>query len=187
MQYSFPVASILNFQKSELDEERKKLPLYFFHDRLLEAIEKYQVLVIVGEPGCGKTTEIPQYLHEAGYTMDGKKKIGISLPRGLAHVMPDVAAKVAEETGVQLGHEVGYSNPNNLGFDQIKYMTDGLLVRQIFEREANLESYSVAMVDEAQERTLSTDILLGILRNITQLRPSAFKLLINCHRCSKKL
>lgn len=93
MQYSFPVASILNFQKSEVGifisniyfsgeletnikqeawrGEKKKLPLYFCHDRLLEAIEKYQVLVIVGEPGCGKTTEIPQYLYEAGYTKDG--------------------------------------------------------------------------------------------------------------------
>lgn len=62
----------------------------------------------------------------------------------------------------------------------IKFMTDGILVRQIFQREANLESYSVVMVDEAQERTLSIDILLGILRNITRLRPSYFKLLISC-------
>lgn len=72
--------------------------------------------------------------------------------------MPDVAAKVAEERGVQLGHEVGYSNPNTLGHTNvlIKYMTDGILVRQIFEREANVESYSVVMVVEAQERTLAS-------------------------------
>ncbi|KDP35779.1 hypothetical protein JCGZ_10415 [Jatropha curcas] len=160
----------------KLQEERKTLPIYGFRDALLEAIESYQVLVIVGETGSGKTTQIPQYLHEAGYTKRGK--VGCTQPRRVAAM--SVAARVSQEMGVKLGHEVGYS----IRFEDctsektvLKYMTDGMLLRE-FLGEPDLASYSVVMVDEAHERTLSTDILFGLVKDIARFRPD-LKLLIS--------
>ncbi|KAI7754434.1 hypothetical protein M8C21_019224, partial [Ambrosia artemisiifolia] len=143
--------------------------------------EDDEVLVIVGETGSGKTTQIPQYLHEAGYTKRGM--IGCTQPRRVAAM--SVAARVSQEMGVKLGHEVGYS----IRFEDctsdktvLKYMTDGMLLRE-FLREPNLASYSqlensVLMVDEAHERTLSTDILFGLVKDIARFRPD-LKLLIS--------
>ncbi|KAF4392626.1 hypothetical protein F8388_003046 [Cannabis sativa] len=160
----------------KLQEERKTLPMYQYHDQLLQAINDHQVLVIVGETGSGKTTQIPQYLHEAGYTKRGK--VGCTQPRRVAAM--SVAARVAQEMGVKLGHEVGYS----IRFEDctsdktvLKYMTDGMLLRE-FLGEPDLASYSVVMVDEAHERTLSTDILFGLVKDIARFRPD-LKLLIS--------
>ncbi|KAL4184341.1 hypothetical protein AMTRI_Chr10g225120 [Amborella trichopoda] len=160
----------------KLQDERKTLPIYPYREELLQAVQDHQVLVIVGETGSGKTTQIPQYLHEAGYTKRGK--IGCTQPRRVAAM--SVAARVAQEMGVKLGHEVGYS----IRFEDctsdktiLKYMTDGMLMRE-FLGEPDLASYSVIMVDEAHERTLSTDILFGLVKDITRFRPD-IKLLIS--------
>lgn len=160
----------------KLQEDRKTLPMYPYRDDLLQAINDHQVLVIVGETGSGKTTQIPQYLHEAGYTKHGK--IGCTQPRRVAAM--SVAARVSQEMGVKLGHEVGYS----IRFEDctsektiLKYMTDGMLLRE-FLGEPDLASYSVIMVDEAHERTLSTDILFGLVKDISRFRPD-LKLLIS--------
>ncbi|XP_030938377.1 pre-mRNA-splicing factor ATP-dependent RNA helicase DEAH1-like isoform X1 [Quercus lobata] len=160
----------------KLQEDRKSLPIYPYRDQLLQAIEDHQILVIVGETGSGKTTQIPQYLHEVGYTKRGK--IGCTQPRRVAAM--SVAARVSQEMGVKLGHEVGYS----IRFEDctsektvLKYMTDGMLLRE-FLGEPDLESYSVVMVDEAHERTLSTDILFGLVKDIARFRPD-LKLLIS--------
>ncbi|XP_057429389.1 pre-mRNA-splicing factor ATP-dependent RNA helicase DEAH1 [Lotus japonicus] len=159
-----------------LQEERKKLPMYPYRDELLQAVQDHQVLVIVGETGSGKTTQIPQYLHEAGYTKRGM--IACTQPRRVAAM--SVAARVSQEMGVKLGHEVGYS----IRFEDctsektiLKYMTDGMLLRE-FLGEPDLASYSVVMVDEAHERTLSTDILFGLVKDISRFRPD-LKLLIS--------
>lgn len=162
--------------KSALQEERKTLPIFHYREQLLQAIDDHQVLVIVGETGSGKTTQIPQYLHEAGYTKKGR--IGCTQPRRVAAM--SVAARVAQEMGVKLGHEVGYS----IRFEDctsdktiLKYMTDGMLLRE-FLGEPDLASYSVMMVDEAHERTLSTDVLFGLVKDIIRFRPD-IKLLIS--------
>ncbi|KAH9307533.1 hypothetical protein KI387_035444, partial [Taxus chinensis] len=160
----------------KLQDERKLLPIYSFREELIKAVNDHQILVIVGETGSGKTTQIPQYLHEAGYTKRGK--IGCTQPRRVAAM--SVAARVAEEMGVKLGHEVGYS----IRFEDctsektiLKYMTDGMLLRE-FLGEPDLAGYSVMMVDEAHERTLSTDVLFGLVKDIARFRPD-IKLLIS--------
>ncbi|KAK2387739.1 pre-mRNA-splicing factor ATP-dependent RNA helicase DEAH1 [Trifolium repens] len=163
-------------ESEALQAERKKLPIYTYRDELLQAVQDHQVLVIVGETGSGKTTQIPQYLHEAGYTKHGM--IACTQPRRVAAM--SVAARVAHELGVKLGHEVGYS----IRFEDctsdktiLKYMTDGMLLRE-FLGEPDLASYSVVMVDEAHERTLSTDILFALVKDISRFRPD-LKLLIS--------
>ncbi|KAI8051947.1 P-loop containing nucleoside triphosphate hydrolase protein [Syncephalis plumigaleata] len=158
-------------------EVRRSLPVYQFRTELLEAIEEFQILIIVGETGSGKTTQLPQYLHEAGYTKDNKK-VGCTQPRRVAAM--SVAARVAEEMGVKLGYEVGYS----IRFEDctsdktvLKYMTDGTLLRE-FLTEPDLASYSALIIDEAHERTLHTDVLFGLVKDIARFRPD-LKLLIS--------
>ncbi|TMW62699.1 hypothetical protein Poli38472_005317 [Pythium oligandrum] len=151
-----------------MQEVRRKLPVYPYRESLLEAVRDYQVLIIEGETGSGKTTQIPQYLHEVGYSELGK--IGCTQPRRVAAM--SVAARVAQEMGVKLGHEVGYSiRFEDCTNDQtvIKYMTDGMLLRE-FLTEPDLKSYSVMIIDEAHERTLSTDILFGLIKDIARFR-----------------
>jgi len=86
-----------------MKEIRESLPIFAYREQLLDAIENFQVLIIVGETGSGKTTQIPQYLHEAGYTKGGKK-VGYTQPRRVAAM--SVAARVAEEMDVKLGYQV---------------------------------------------------------------------------------
>ncbi|GAV27425.1 hypothetical protein PMKS-000893 [Pichia membranifaciens] len=162
---------------SSIEETKKSLPVFQFRDELLRSVGKYQVLIVVGETGSGKTTQLPQYLYEAGYGKHGKM-IGCTQPRRVAAV--SVAARVADEVGTRVGDKVGYS----IRFDEkssentvIKYMTDGMLVRE-FLTDHDLAKYSVMIIDEAHERTLQTDILLGLFKNLLKKRPD-FKLIIS--------
>lgn len=150
-------------------ETRRSLPVFAYREELLQAVEDYQTIIIVGETGSGKTTQIPQYLVEAGFTKDGKK-IGCTQPRRVAAM--SVAARVSEEMSTKIGHEVGYS----IRFEDctsektiIKYMTDGMLLRE-FLNEPDLSSYKVLIIDEAHERTLHTDILFGLVKDIAKYR-----------------
>lgn len=160
-----------------IEETRKSLPIYEFRDGLLDAIRDHQVLIVVAETGSGKTTQLPQYLHEAGYTQGGLK-VGCTQPRRVAAM--SVAARVAEEMGVRLGQECGYSvRFEDMTSDKtvIKYMTDGMLLRE-FLTDPELSTYSAIIIDEAHERTLSTDILFGLVKDIARFRPE-LKLLIS--------
>ena len=146
-----------------IEETRKSLPIYQFKDDILAAVKEHQVLIIVAETGSGKTTQLPQYLHEAGYTENGMK-IGCTQPRRVAAM--SVAARVAEEMSTKVGYEVGYS----IRFEDctsdktvLKYMTDGMLLRE-FLTEPDLAGYSALIIDEAHERTLSTDILFALVK-----------------------
>ena len=164
-------------KRAKIEADRKSLPIYPYREGLIKAVEDHQVVVIVGETGSGKTTQIPQYMWEAGF--GGKsQKIGCTQPRRVAAM--SVATRVAEEAGVKLGHEVGYT----IRFEdctnektRVKYMTDGMLLRE-FLGEPDLASYAVMMVDEAHERTLHTDVLFGLVKDIARFRPE-IKLLIS--------
>ena len=146
-----------------IDETRRSLPIYQFREEILQAIHEHPVLIVVAETGSGKTTQLPQYLHEAGYTAGGMK-VGCTQPRRVAAM--SVAARVAEEMGTKVGYEVGYS----IRFEDatsdktvLKYMTDGMLLRE-FLTEPDLAGYSALIIDEAHERTLSTDILFALVK-----------------------
>uniref|UniRef100_A0A7N8WLK4 Pre-mRNA-splicing factor ATP-dependent RNA helicase DHX16 n=1 Tax=Mastacembelus armatus TaxID=205130 RepID=A0A7N8WLK4_9TELE len=165
-----PALSQAELKKQSMQEVRRSLPIFPYREDLLAAIHEHQILVIEGETGSGKTTQIPQYLLEDGYTKGGMK-IGCTQPRRVAAM--SVAARVAQEMSVKLGNEVGYS----IRFEDctsertvLKYMTDGMLLRE-FLTEPDLASYSVVIIDEAHERTLHTDILFGLIKDIARFRP----------------
>lgn len=172
-----PEITEAQLKKMTIEETQKSLPVYPFKQDLIDAIREHQVLIIEGETGSGKTTQIPQFLHHAGFTKNDMK-IGCTQPRRVAAM--SVASRVAEEMGYKLGNEVGYS----IRFEDctsertmIKYMTDGMLLRE-FLGEPDLASYSVMIIDEAHERTLHTDVLFGLVKDIARFRPD-LKLLIS--------
>lgn len=150
-------------------EQRQSLPIFKLREQLLEAIHDNQVLIVIGETGSGKTTQMTQYLAESGYCSRGR--IGCTQPRRVAAM--SVAKRVAEEFGCRLGQEVGYSirfedctSPETM----IKYMTDGMLLREALN-DADMTVYSVIMLDEAHERTIHTDVLFGLLKAAIRKRP----------------
>ncbi|WAR11542.1 PRP16-like protein, partial [Mya arenaria] len=155
-------------KKRTLQSQRQYLPIFAVRNELLNIIRDNSVIIIVGETGSGKTTQLTQYLHEDGYTKYGM--VGCTQPRRVAAM--SVAKRVSEEMGVKLGDEVGYA----IRFEDctnektiIKYMTDGILLRESL-RESDLDHYSAIVMDEAHERSLSTDVLFGLLRDVVARR-----------------
>jgi ATP-dependent RNA helicase DHX8/PRP22 len=162
-----------------IQEQRQSLPIYKLREPLLKAIEEvcalwiwcsslltclqHQILVVVGDTGSGKTTQMVQYLAESGYAERGR--IGCTQPRRVAAM--SVAKRVAEEVGCRLGQEVGYTirfedctSPET----RIKYLTDGMLQRECL-MDPLCTAYSVIMLDEAHQRTIATDVLFGLLKS----------------------
>eukprot|EP00708_Paratrimastix_pyriformis_P001997 GAFH01000735.1.p1 GENE.GAFH01000735.1~~GAFH01000735.1.p1 ORF type:complete len:733 (-),score=239.88 GAFH01000735.1:1524-3422(-) len=157
------------FSKKPIKEQREELPIYRFRADILRALTQNQMLIVIGETGSGKTTQMTQYLAEEGYAARGR--IGCTQPRRVA--ASSVAKRVAEEFGCRLGEEVGYSirfedctGPDTI----IKYMTDGMLLRECLA-DRDLSSYSVIMLDEAHERTIHTDVLFGLVKDCCRRRP----------------
>ncbi|KAH7088794.1 P-loop containing nucleoside triphosphate hydrolase protein [Paraphoma chrysanthemicola] len=145
------------------------LPIAQLKDQLLYTIETYPVTIVVGETGSGKTTQIPRFLLDAGWCAEGKQ-IAVTQPRRIAAT--SVAARVAEELGTPLGQRVGYSirfEDVTSANTQVKFVTDGLLLREMLV-DPLLNRYSVVMVDEAHERSLSSDILLSLLKKVLRKR-----------------
>lgn len=156
-------------RKQRILEQRHSLPIASAEKRLVEEVRKYDTLVVVGETGSGKTTQLPQFLFSAGFC-HSEKVIGITQPRRVAAVT--VATRVAEEASVRLGQEVGYTirfEDATSRATRIKYMTDGMLLREAL-LDPLLHKYSVIIVDEAHERTVHTDVLLGLLKDVQKRR-----------------
>ncbi|KAL3235687.1 DEAH-box RNA-dependent ATPase PRP2 [Nakaseomyces bracarensis] len=155
-----------------IKESRKKLPVFQYREQLLNIIKENQVVIIVGETGSGKTTQLPQYLVEEGFTKGNKFQVAVTQPRRVAAT--SVASRVADEMEVELGKEVGYSirfdDKTTPGKTILKYMTDGMLLRE-FLADPEVNKYSCIMIDEAHERTIATDLLLGLLKTVLGKRP----------------
>ncbi|KIW98377.1 uncharacterized protein Z519_00037 [Cladophialophora bantiana CBS 173.52] len=146
------------------------LPISRHKGSLLYTIETHQITVLVGQTGSGKTTQLPQYLEQAGWCANGKC-IAITQPRRVA--VTTVATRVAEEMRCQVGERVGYSirfEDVTSAKTSIKFLTDGMLLREALV-DPLFTRYSVIMIDEAHERSLSSDILLGLLKKVKKRRP----------------
>jgi pre-mRNA-splicing factor ATP-dependent RNA helicase DHX15/PRP43 len=143
---------------------RQTLPVYQFKQDLIKAVQDNQFVVVEGETGSGKTTQIPQFLVEANFCTPGRTSIACTQPRRVAAT--SIAQRVADEMDVVLGKEVGYT----IRFDDVsdpkrtvlKFVTDGMLLREAMT-DPLLLRYSVIVLDEAHERTLSTDLLMGLI------------------------
>ncbi|EFP81996.2 pre-mRNA-splicing factor ATP-dependent RNA helicase prp43 [Puccinia graminis f. sp. tritici CRL 75-36-700-3] len=152
-------------------EQRKALPVFKQMADFYKMYNKSQFVVMEGETGSGKTTQIPQYAIYGDLPHMKNKQIACTQPRRVAAM--SVAKRVADEMDVKLGEEVGYS----IRFEDctssktiLKYMTDGMLLREAMH-DNTLSRYSTLVLDEAHERTLATDILMGLLKDIAKRRP----------------
>jgi pre-mRNA-splicing factor ATP-dependent RNA helicase DHX15/PRP43 len=162
-------------QYFELLKKRQQLPVWEYRKAFMTTLAKNQVTVIVGETGSGKTTQIPQWCVDFALSLpvvNGQKRRGIACTQPRRVAAMSVAQRVAHEMDVLLGKEVGFS----IRFEDcsssktlLKYMTDGMLLREAM-LDPLLESYACVLLDEAHERTLATDILMGLLKEVARQR-----------------
>ncbi|KAJ8266299.1 hypothetical protein GJAV_G00128830 [Gymnothorax javanicus] len=151
-----------------IDVQRKHLPIYQAKSQLISQLRQLHNAVLIGETGSGKTTQIPQYLYEAGIGRQGI--VAVTQPRRVAAI--SLAGRVAEEKKTQLGKLVGYTvrfedvtSPET----KLKFMTDGMLLREAIG-DPLLQRYTVVILDEAHERTVHTDVLFGVVKTAQKKR-----------------
>jgi len=155
-------------QASELEMERRQLPMWGARESFLKEVRKHPTVVLLAETGSGKTTQVPQFLVNGGLL--GSGKVAVTQPRRVAAV--SLAKRVASEMGSEVGERVGYkvrfqeeSGPNT----QILFLTDGMLLREAMV-DPQLSKYTWVVLDEAHERTVATDILFGVVKAAIRAR-----------------
>ncbi|KAK8827845.1 hypothetical protein WA577_007392, partial [Blastocystis sp. JDR] len=145
------------------------LPINDYEKEIVESVKSHQVVIITGETGSGKSTQLPQILWRNGLLKEGA--IAISQPRRVAAI--NLARRVSEEMHCAFGEKVGYTvrfDDKSSPATQIKYITDGCLVKE-FITDPQLGRYTVIMLDEAHDRSIHTDILFGLCKKLLPQRP----------------
>jgi len=163
-------------RKPEVQQARLKLPVCGEEQVIMEAIRNNTVVIICGETGSGKTTQVPQFLYEAGFSHPDSGNpglIGITQPRRVAAV--SMANRVAHELNLkdEVSHQIRYDTTTSKN-TRIKFMTDGVLLREL-AADFLLTKYSILIIDEAHERNLNTDILIGVISRVIKLRSNLSK------------
>ena len=170
-----PVVSIE--RSKELQSKRLELPILAEEDTIMEAIRLHSVIVLCGETGSGKTTQVPQFLYEAGFGYPGSENpgmIGITQPRRVAAM--SMATRVGQELSLppsRVSYQIRYDATTS-STTSIKFMTDGVLLREL-ANDFLLTKYSVLIVDEAHERSVNTDVLIGTLSRVVKLREKLWR------------
>ncbi|WNY60558.1 ATP-dependent RNA helicase [Borreliella bissettiae] len=161
-----------------------KLPIYKYKDELIKVLKKHNVLIVESPTGSGKTTQLPRIIYEAGFAKLGK--IGVTQPRRIATV--SIAEYIAKHIGVNVGEEVGYK----IRFEEItspktkiKLMTDGVLLQEL-KKDTLLYEYDVIIIDEAHERSLNIDFILGLIKDISRKRDD-FKIIVSSATINTKI
>ncbi|KAJ6508792.1 P-loop containing nucleoside triphosphate hydrolase protein [Mycena sanguinolenta] len=169
--------SVLISRPPDVVESRLLLPIVTEEQPIMEAVLLNPVVIICGETGSGKTTQVPQFLYEAGFGSQGSDNpgmIGVTQPRRVAAM--SMAARVAHEMSLsssKVSYQIRYDatvSPST----SIKFMTDGVLLREL-ATDFLLTKYSVIIIDEAHERSMNTDILIGVLSRVLKLREDMWK------------
>ena len=159
-------------RSDEIHAARSNLPVYAEESRIMEAIHHNDCIIICGETGSGKTTQVPQFLYESGYGVPGSDTpgmVGVTQPRRVAAV--SMAKRVANELGNhsdKVGHQIRFDATVS-GKTAVKFMTDGVLLREMMT-DFLLLKYSALIIDEAHERNVNTDVLIGMLSRVLKLR-----------------
>lgn len=163
-----PTVNVPVHRTAEVQENRLKLPVLAMEQEIMEQINDSQVVIICGETGSGKTTQVPQFLYEAGYCSDGRL-IGVTEPRRVAAMA--MSRRVAYEMNLRsdtVSYQIRYEG-NVTDQTKIKFMTDGVLLKEL-RGDFLLLNYSAIIVDEAHERSMYSDILIGLLSRVVRLR-----------------
>ncbi|PAA56349.1 hypothetical protein BOX15_Mlig018921g1 [Macrostomum lignano] len=149
----------------QLRRSREALPVFKHKAEIIAALQQHQSVLVAGDTGCGKSTQVPQYLLEAGYQL-----IAVTQPRRLACIA--LAARVSYETlneyGSLIGHQVRFDKARSSS-TRVVFLTEGLLLRQM-QADPQLKQYNVIVLDEVHERHLHTDFLLGLLKCLLRVR-----------------
>lgn len=156
----------------ELLQKRKQLPVWQYKERFLELIKSHQKLIVFGEPGCGKSSQVPQWCLEFARGTEGALGLGVCCTQPLEIAVKSVAQRVSDEMDVTLGDEVGFSvrfEDNSSPKTILKCMTDASLLRELM-KDPNMKAYQVIVLDEVHQRTLETDILMGVLKELMKER-----------------
>lgn len=154
----------LKSKAKELMIGRSTLPVYQNKDRLMKYLVDNPVTILIGETGSGKSTQIPQFLLDHLYKTQQHGSIAVTQPRRVAAI--NLASRVSSEYGCNVGQQVGYSvrfDNTTSSKTRLKYLTDGMLLRELMMNK-NLKEYSIVIIDEAHERTVLTDLILGFLK-----------------------
>lgn len=188
--YNIPASSLLTDadpasarpelkRSASVVEARMELPILAEEQSIVEAVLMHPVVIICGETGSGKTTQVPQMLYEAGFGFPGSANPGmvaVTQPRRVAAV--SLAERVRDEMGLApssgvVAHQIRYSS-TTAAETAIKFMTDGVLLREL-AKDFLLSRYSVIVVDEAHERGVNTDVLIGVLSRVAKLREKRWR------------
>ncbi|PWN54497.1 P-loop containing nucleoside triphosphate hydrolase protein [Violaceomyces palustris] len=166
------IRNVLVERSEDIQVARLKLPVVAEEDNIVKTILENPVTVLCGETGSGKTTQVPQFLYEAGFGTKGSHNpgmIGVTQPRRVAAV--SMAQRIAHELNLpdtKVSHQIRYDatvSPHTA----IKFMTDGVLLREL-ATDFLLTKYSAVLIDEAHERSVNTDVLIGVLSRVARLR-----------------
>nr|CAB3237870.1 probable ATP-dependent RNA helicase DHX35 [Phallusia mammillata] len=164
--------SVASYADYSLTKQKEKLPVFQYRRHLLYLLEQYRTVIVTGETGCGKSTQIPQYLVSAGWPEKGKWCVGVTQPNPVAAVT--LAERVSDEMGCILGVEVGFEirfeKCTNPAEGLIKFMTDGILLHEIM-KDPLLSKFCIIMLDEVHVRNINTDLCLALLKKIQVKRP----------------
>ncbi|XP_066521709.1 DEAD/H (Asp-Glu-Ala-Asp/His) box polypeptide 32a [Hoplias malabaricus] len=168
--------------------ERKTLPIWRHRAEFLKALERNQIIIVSGTTKTGKSTQVPQWCAE--FCLAAQYQHGVVVCSQIQKQQAvDLALRVADEMDVNIGHEVGYSIPleNCCSSDTIlRYCTDDVLLREMMS-DPFLEHYGVVVIDQAHERTVSTDLLLGLLREVLLQRPELRVVVLSVQPASDRL
>ncbi|GAB68694.1 RNA helicase, partial [Plasmodium cynomolgi strain B] len=159
-------------RKDNIEKMRQALPVLGYEQEIIEAILNYDVVFISGDTGCGKSTQIPQFVYEHGFCTDNYL-IGVTEPRKIA--VRSISNRLNEELNIEdvAGYQIRFEKSHFLKNSKIKVMTEGILLREIMN-DFILSKYAVIILDEAHERSINMDLILGLLSIICKIRKNNY-------------
>ncbi|CAO3633213.1 unnamed protein product [Cunninghamella echinulata] len=160
--------------KKKLDQHRESLPITQFANAIIHTLKQHRILLIAAETGCGKSTQVPQILMQAGF-----KKIACTQPRRIA--CSSLAKRVSYETMNEYGSEIAYQvrfEATKTNRTRILFLTEGLLLRQ-YAMDNTLSMYDVIVVDEVHERHMMGDFLIALLKKLKRVRDDLYIVLMS--------